>query len=453
MAVPSKIQPPLRPATGRRLERRTVCRLAPAREHRARARHARRGSSCWTRSARSWTARRQATELVDEQAIVESGRAAAQRLPGGLAAAAGAGPESRGGDGAVGAGISGSRCPKTPWQPAWRRGTAAEAQRLVDPQRRARVELAQQRLPLLQSLAQIPPNLRPDQIDRKVLAIWREDCWAIAPRPPRGARPTGVAVRPAGVAAPAASGGRQPATAGKSCRSSKIRASTATHFRPAWKAIVQWARDKVTKTRRVGNACWPSGSGPNFSRPATFAAAARNRRSSLRRITPCWPTGPAADVRSLEALGMGPAVARASLVPVDDPPGAYRVRWTWPPTRFSEECLLAICPQVPEADDDPLTLPALERIVDHAADVGKRRRQPAAGTASRLGRGLCGGVGQDRPGLRRLLQPSPRARTDSPRAAPLAALAVLPPAHWRTSQNHNSVAPHNPLPPQGAADS
>jgi len=66
----------------------------------------------------------------------------------------------------------------------------------------------------------------------------------------------------------------------------------------------------------------------------------------LRRLTQT-------EILSLKGLGMGPALARASVVCVDPAGGLYQVRWNWPQQRFSEECILAICPQEPGPGDDP----------------------------------------------------------------------------------------------------
>lgn len=59
---------------------------------------------------------------------------------------------------------------------------------------------------------------------------------------------------------------------------------------------------------------------------------------------------------------MGPRWA-ASLVPVDNPPGGYRVRWSWPQPRFADSCFLAICPAEPKPADNLREMAAHFRVL------------------------------------------------------------------------------------------
>jgi hypothetical protein len=68
------------------------------------------------------------------------------------------------------------------------------------------------------------------------------------------------------------------------------------------------------------------------------------------------------EVLPLEGLGLQLAVGRASLVAVEEPKNAYRVRWTWPQQRFSDECILAIRPDEPDPDVHPRDLDAQHRL-------------------------------------------------------------------------------------------
>ena len=61
-------------------------------------------------------------------------------------------------------------------------------------------------------------------------------------------------------------------------------------------------------------------------------------------------------------------MGRASLVPADEPSPAYRVRWTWPQSRFSDKCIIGICRQEPVPGDDPTLMPAVFRLaIDRTA--------------------------------------------------------------------------------------
>ena len=81
------------------------------------------------------------------------------------------------------------------------------------------------------------------------------------------------------------------------------------------------------------------------------------------------------EILPLEGLKMGPALARASLLHVDDE--QYQVRWTWPQQRFSDACILAICPQQPEAGDDPNQILVYHRLpIDRGSwEAGGGNRQ------------------------------------------------------------------------------
>jgi hypothetical protein len=88
-------------------------------------------------------------------------------------------------------------------------------------------------------------------------------------------------------------------------------------------------------------------------------------RKSLDRFTPYesrlieWTRR---EVLPVEAMGLGPALGRASLFAIDEAEGTYRVRWTWPQARFTDECLLAVCAQEPQCDDDPREIDVLYRL-------------------------------------------------------------------------------------------
>jgi hypothetical protein len=64
------------------------------------------------------------------------------------------------------------------------------------------------------------------------------------------------------------------------------------------------------------------------------------------------------EVLPAENMALREAIARASVVLADKSPETYRIRWTWPQQRFTDECILAVCPNLPDADDDPRELSA-----------------------------------------------------------------------------------------------
>ncbi len=69
-----------------------------------------------------------------------------------------------------------------------------------------------------------------------------------------------------------------------------------------------------------------------------------------RRFSQQWLRS---EVLPLEKLGLAPPAEQPALSPVEEPEGHIRATWKWPETRFSEQCLLAVCPTEPKAGDDP----------------------------------------------------------------------------------------------------
>ena len=125
----------------------------------------------------------------------------------------------------------------------------------------------------------------------------------------------------------------------------------------AWTAVIQAALDHAQRTDALVSAL------QGLQRPRFLAAFdARLLRQYAENFAPyrellsAWTR---ADVLALEAVGLAPAVGRASLVRVAAPPGAFRVRWTWPQARFSDECLLQVCRLAPEAGHDPADMQIL----------------------------------------------------------------------------------------------
>ena len=110
--------------------------------------------------------------------------------------------------------------------------------------------------------------------------------------------------------------------------------------------------------------CWPSGSAPRCCRRKSWACSAADKGRAWRRSTSRRGTG--------ACSGHG------------RPPG-WPTAACWPSARPS-----------PTAADDPQTVAAHFRVVDRAAGVGPRRRQPPDPRRRGLAGGLRGGVGDRR---------------------------------------------------------
>jgi hypothetical protein len=92
---------------------------------------------------------------------------------------------------------------------------------------------------------------------------------------------------------------------------------------------------------------------------------ARVIRAAAERFAPYEPLLARwirSDVLSPEKLGLRPARGRGSVVPVDKPAGGQRVRWEWPPARFSDQCVLAISAEEPRPESVPEETALLHRV-------------------------------------------------------------------------------------------
>lgn len=241
---------------------------------------------------------------------------------------------------------------------AWRRVQRKQCQDLVPEEFRRQIAVAEQRRALVESLRQTPADLAPDQLDRRILELWREDVLGACPEAARwrpvyetalrrqevlGRLRAAVEARDEGAVARLAA---DPLLAGYA-------------LPPGCSAVVRATSEKLDRVRRLADAL---AEGRRDEFVGCFDARlirehAVQFAASQARLT-AWTR---ADVLPLERLGLGPAVARASLTRVDRREGTWRLRWTWPQPRHAERCLVAVCPAEPGPDDDPREVEALHR--------------------------------------------------------------------------------------------
>ena len=239
---------------------------------------------------------------------------------------------------------------------------------------RRRVELAEKRIPLVRAVRQISKDLSVDRRDRRLLAVWDrealDDCQDVQ------------AWRPAYQAAVH----RRDLLhrIGRAIRSQRdaeiVRAmedpSLADYPLPVeWQAAIEAAKARVGQTATLIEALQSGESALFWER---FDARVIRRHQDL--FAPyealLWRLTES-EILPLEKLGMGPALARASLVCTLPQQGLYRARWTWPQQRFSEQCILAICPDEPGAGGDPSGVSVYHRLaIDRASwEAGGGDRQ------------------------------------------------------------------------------
>ena len=242
---------------------------------------------------------------------------------------------------------------------AWRKVVATQCTRFVRAEDRPRIELAERRFAMVEALQRIPENLPPDQLDRRLLDVWNEELaegceeveawrtayeWAVyrrhlLDRIERAIRARDDAAVIELVEDPALEDYALPVT---------------------WTTAIRTARERVTKTETLVAAL---DSEDRSSFVDLFDA--RLIRRCLDQFGPYesllteWTRW---EVLPLEGLGLGRALGRASLFCIDKAEGTYRVRWTWPQARFTDECILAVCAHEPQRDDDPGDVDALYRL-------------------------------------------------------------------------------------------
>jgi len=236
---------------------------------------------------------------------------------------------------------------------AWKTVVDAGFQGLVGQEGRSRVALAEQRYPLVQALREIPKNCPPDQLDGRLLDIWNEELLAGCPEAETWRPAYELAVQRRQILdklAPAVSSGDEPEIA-------RLMTEPCLENYPlphAWINVVRTARQRTERTE------------------ALIAALSEGRRESILELFDARVIRHGAEwfapyqslltdwtrweVLPAEAMGLRRAVARASVLLVDKATGTYRIRWTWPQQRFTDECILAICPAEPFPDEDPRDL-------------------------------------------------------------------------------------------------
>ncbi len=257
---------------------------------------------------------------------------------------------------------------------AWRKVVEAQCERFVRPEERPRIELAERRWTLVEALQRIPQDLPPDQLDRRLLDLWNEELaqgceeaetwrpayeWAVYRRQLLGRIEQALSAR-------------DDAAVIELVEDSALE----NYALPAaWTMAIQTARDRVAKTESLLSALED---GDRSSFLTLFdARLIRKSPDRFRKHEALLSEWTRSEVLPLEGLGLGPALGRASLFCVDKGEGTYRVRWTWPQQRFTDECILAICAAEPDPDADPRDLDVFYRLpVD--------RRNWESGGGSRL---------------------------------------------------------------------
>jgi hypothetical protein len=247
----------------------------------------------------------------------------------------------------------------------WQMIQKLRCERFVAPQLIARVELAGKRLEVLELLRQIPDDLPPRELDRRLIPTWRDDLL-------EGCREAD-AWRPAyraGLARRDLLGRIETLMA---CRDESAIAELledpllAGYPLPDhWATTVKTVRDRIAHIGALLKALDDdddSRLGELFD--ARLIRQNADRFKAHERKLCEWTRS---EILSAGKLGLGPVNGRGSLAAAGRSSGAYHLRWIWPEPRFSNQCILAICPDKPDAGDPPGEVLAHHRVaVDRAS--------------------------------------------------------------------------------------
>jgi hypothetical protein len=277
---------------------------------------------------------------------------------------------------------------------AWAAVQAARCERLVGPVWNARVAMAQQRVPLLEMLAEITDDLPPEQRDAKLLAAWQEELLADCQQaePWRAAYQQAVARREVLRQLREAVAGRDEAAIVQWTRQTCL---AGYPLPAAWAEPIKTARRRARRTEALlaaleqfqqqqqaaaGGAGVSPADTAETAAPQEPAAVPQERgagagpalhelfdvalvRRAGERFAPYetllaqWVR---AEVLPLEKLGL--QAVEEGLVAVNEAEGNCRVQWIWPAARLADRCVLAVCPAEPAAADDPQAVTAHLRV-------------------------------------------------------------------------------------------
>ena len=237
---------------------------------------------------------------------------------------------------------------------AWQQACQIRCEGLIPREFRPRIDLALKRLPIVRVLRQLPPDLPYDQLDRRLLEIWQEETIAGSPEA-EAWRPfyqQSLYRRDLLNRLEQAIGRRDETAIAETIRDPYLKDYP---MPSSWTPVIRSARQRIAKMESL-EAADPSKFAPLFD--ARILRQYEERFRPFQQLLEAWTRS---EVLPADKIGLRPAVGRASLVHLEKG-DSYRVRWTWPQQRFTNECVLAVCAEPPGLDDDPRQLPALFRM-------------------------------------------------------------------------------------------
>jgi serine/threonine protein kinase len=230
----------------------------------------------------------------------------------------------------------------------WKKVVDAEAKRLVPREHHLRIELALRRASRLLALRRLTSKMPADKLDRRLLEIWDEELLANCPAAERWRVVYNQAIkRRAGL--------EKVGDAISRCADPELlelvdgSLLAGYPLPPAWQAVVDQARQRTATMAVLEKAL--AGHDRKAFVEAFDARLIRRYSDRLQPYQAMVLRWTESEVLAADVMGLQPAVGRASLAELDSQKGTYRVRWTWPLPRFSDECLLAVVRERPNDCD------------------------------------------------------------------------------------------------------
>jgi hypothetical protein len=230
----------------------------------------------------------------------------------------------------------------------WKKVVEAEAKHLVPREHYKRIELAVRRASRLLALRRLSAEMPADRRDQVLLEVWDDTLMADCPEAERWREMHRQAVERAAEL--------------KKVEDAVTRRAdrelvelfdgellSGYPVPPGWQAVVDNARQRVTIVDTLEKAL--AGDDRRAFVEAFDARLISQFQDRLERYQATILQWTKSEVLAADVMGLSLAVGRASLAEVDSQTGAYRVRWTWPPPRFTDECLLAVVREKPGACD------------------------------------------------------------------------------------------------------
>ena len=245
---------------------------------------------------------------------------------------------------------------------AWERLQQCDGQGLASSHTRSRALLAAERAAVLHILKQIPPDYpreRAPQNDPRLLSTWNDsllaechdaDAWRAAYREALARRAVLEKMKLA-------------IAAGDKMRVAELAAEDCLDGYPLpsdWARVAKGALAELRTLRHL------LGTLKNHNRAgfrdAFDARVLRRHAQEFAAYQKQIEEWIAEDLLASPQLGLAPPLARKALVHEPGPNGTFRVCWQWPEPRYSEQCIVALCRNLPRRGDDPRQLASLIRL-------------------------------------------------------------------------------------------